>query len=170
MERLVEKVVLPIFGEMYIANADEASLEATQALQKVFNKLYEYEEAEEQGLLVRLPCGVGDTVYVIAECGHVNKKLDGTLYDWNGGYGTATGYYCPYEDCCPHNRDEFTCCEYYTEKEAIFEDVVSSICIEETGLIVTTENLEVCGIVGEGYIFLTHEEAEQKLKEIEEGC
>lgn len=28
------------------------------------NKLAEYEDAEEQGLLVRLPCKVGDTVYV----------------------------------------------------------------------------------------------------------
>ena len=36
MERLVKKVDLPIFGEMYIANADEVSLEATQALQEIF--------------------------------------------------------------------------------------------------------------------------------------
>lgn len=28
------------------------------------NKLAKYEDAEEQGLLVRLPCKVGDTVYV----------------------------------------------------------------------------------------------------------
>lgn len=30
---------------------------------KVINKLAEYEDAEEQGLLLRLPCKVGDTVY-----------------------------------------------------------------------------------------------------------
>lgn len=33
-------------------------------LQKLINKLAEYEDAEEQGLLLRLPCKVGDTIYV----------------------------------------------------------------------------------------------------------
>lgn len=31
---------------------------------KVYFKLKDYEDAEEQGLLLRLPCKVGDTVYV----------------------------------------------------------------------------------------------------------
>lgn len=34
-------------------------------IQKAIEKLAEYEELEEQGLLLRLPCKVGDTVYVI---------------------------------------------------------------------------------------------------------
>ena len=55
------------------------------------------------------------------------------------------------------------------EKETIFEDIVLSIRIEESRLTVVTENLGVCGIVGGGYIFLTREEAEQKLKEMEKG-
>lgn len=33
------------------------------ALQRVIDRLAAYEDAEEQGLLVRLPCKVGDTVY-----------------------------------------------------------------------------------------------------------
>lgn len=32
-------------------------------IQQVFKKLADYEDLEEQGLLVRLPCKVGDTVY-----------------------------------------------------------------------------------------------------------
>ena len=37
---------------------------------KLIEKLAEYEDAEEQGLLLRLPCKVGDVVYDIArECG-----------------------------------------------------------------------------------------------------
>ena len=32
---------------------------------KLLTKLGEYEDLEEQGLLLRLPCKVGDTVYVI---------------------------------------------------------------------------------------------------------
>lgn len=31
---------------------------------RAFDKLADYEDLEEQGLLVRLPCKVGDTVYV----------------------------------------------------------------------------------------------------------
>lgn len=34
-------------------------------LQEVIEKLGQYEDAEEQGLLLRLPCKVGDTVYAI---------------------------------------------------------------------------------------------------------
>lgn len=32
---------------------------------KVLQKLADYEDAEEQGLLLRLPCKVGDTVWVV---------------------------------------------------------------------------------------------------------
>lgn len=41
----------------------------------VYEKLYEYEAAEERGLLVRLPCKVGDKVYRIdsGDC-HSNWK------------------------------------------------------------------------------------------------
>ena len=37
-----------------------------------YNKLKEYEDAEEQGLLLKLPCKVGDTVYAI---GFNNKPV-----------------------------------------------------------------------------------------------
>lgn len=39
----------------------------------VYDKLCAYEDAEEQGLLVRLPCKVGDTVFVITERGFIAK-------------------------------------------------------------------------------------------------
>ena len=35
---------------------------------KICQKLGEYEDAEENGLMVRLPCKVGDTVYELCEC------------------------------------------------------------------------------------------------------
>lgn len=37
------------------------------------NKLAAYEDAEEQGRLVMLPCKVGDTVFVITERGFIAK-------------------------------------------------------------------------------------------------
>ena len=35
----------------------------TATIREIINKLCDYENAEEQGLLVRLPCKVGDTLY-----------------------------------------------------------------------------------------------------------
>lgn len=42
--------------------------------EKALRKLKEYEEAEEQGLLLRLPCKVGDKIY------HIE---DGYIYEFN---------------------------------------------------------------------------------------
>lgn len=42
-------------------------------LTNALDKLAEYEDLEEQGLLLRLPCKVGDTVYRISKVG---KKRD----------------------------------------------------------------------------------------------
>lgn len=33
--------------------------------QRIINKLAEYENAEEQGLLLKLPCKIGDTIYTV---------------------------------------------------------------------------------------------------------
>lgn len=38
----------------------------TCEVKMLFNRLKEYEDLEEQGLLLRLPCKVGDTVYILA--------------------------------------------------------------------------------------------------------
>lgn len=44
------------------------------AIDDCFNKLGEYEDLEEQGKLLKLPCAVGDTVYVIPS--KANYKLN----------------------------------------------------------------------------------------------
>lgn len=41
--------------------------------------LGKYEDAEEQGLLLRLPCGIGDTLYTIYTCEDVEEVLDGIM-------------------------------------------------------------------------------------------
>lgn len=41
---------------------------------KTYKKLAEYEDLEEQGKLLKLPCKVGDTVYQILERNNVIKK------------------------------------------------------------------------------------------------
>jgi hypothetical protein len=62
----------------------------------IYFKLKEYEELEEQGLLLKLPCKVGDTVYVIdkrytkcslydeeyseSSCWNCDKECDSKMY------------------------------------------------------------------------------------------
>lgn len=130
-------------------------------------KLAEYENLEEQKKLLTLPCAVGDTVYVLTECEHIPKRLDGTLYGTNGEIGTATGYYCPYEDNCPLEDEDFDDCEKYKEKTSVFEDTVGDITVGEDGVWIRTSNCSVCSQIGV-YIFLTQEEAEVALKELSE--
>lgn len=46
MSRLVEKITLPYFGELYVACIDDASLETILSLQEPLKKLYEYEQKD----------------------------------------------------------------------------------------------------------------------------
>ena len=135
----------------------------------ILGKLAEYEDLEEQGLLLRLPCKVGSTVYAICTCEAVGTVLDGTLYGSNGGFGTATGYYCPYElsDKCPHiDADD---CDECKNIEAVFEDTIDYINITEYDTIIGLHNTNLCVTIDEigKTVFLTQTEAEQKLKEME---
>lgn len=63
MERLTER-------ERNVDGTGVAKEEITDGLlkpfaDKILTKLADYEDLEEQGLLVRLPCKVGDDVYII---------------------------------------------------------------------------------------------------------
>lgn len=131
------------------------------------DKLAHYEDLEEQGRLIELPCEIGSTVYVLAECKNIQPQLDGTLYSADGSPGTATGYYCPYEDNCPH-LDFSDDCDKCKDVTAVFEDEVTSIIIDDLGVQLFTDTCGVSGYLGD-YIFLTKEEAENKLKEMEQS-
>ena len=70
MERLTERdeygnadiiALSDIMPELYA----QLSYSETNALTDTLNKLAAYEDAEENGTLVRLPCKVGDTVWTI---------------------------------------------------------------------------------------------------------
>lgn len=123
---------------------------------KAITKLADYEDKEEKGLLLNLPCKIGQTVYVLAECRNIPTILDGNLEN-------ATGYYCPYElyDSCPHTCEE---CDEAEDKTAVFEDTVSGIIYSEIGVTIYTELTKVSGDIGQ-YIFLTKEAAEKALEE-----
>lgn len=73
MERLTENVLgniqLKVCGNDFCketcAEHDEEKSCDNCPIQKAFEKLAEYEDLEEQGKLLKLPCVVGDTVYRI---------------------------------------------------------------------------------------------------------
>ena len=46
----------------------------------VLQKLADYEDLEEQGLLLRFPCKVGDTIYYVADGKITEKHVNGFLY------------------------------------------------------------------------------------------
>ena len=98
MERLTESNPSWIDDELW-ESACEPDCEEIDA---VYRKLKEYEDLEEQGRLIRLPCKVGDTVYVptrnfISELRitEVVCNRDGTYLRWvllSGIYPNLNGF------------------------------------------------------------------------------
>lgn len=126
------------------------------------DRLREICEAEKNGRVEVLPCNVGETVYRICKCKDIDQQLDGTMHGPDGGHGTATGYYCPYEGDCPHDSDE---CEDAENIFAVFEDCVTGISIDEYDVWIFLENTPNCEMSMFGKTaFLSREEAESALK------
>ena len=126
MERLTKNVdgcnqIIDCGNDLCKETCEEWSCEFCP-ISKAIDKLADYEDAEEQGLLLRLPCKVGDTVY---------RLIPKT-----------------YRHIEPLKVRKFVICEkglcFVTEKTTI------NYSCDEFGKI----------------IFLTKEEAEQKLAEI----
>lgn len=129
MERLTEYMGN---GENYESiNPIDTPYEYGKAnLQALINKLAAYEDAEEQGMLLRLPCKVGDIVW---EVNVERKRISKFCIE------TITVYPC--------NVIQFN----WTLLEGIYKNVVGFSKAE----------------LGKT-VFLTKEEAEAKLKEMEE--
>lgn len=89
MERLTERMENAPDGEsnVWVKNHDYI---------KASEKLAEYEDLEEQGLLVRLPCKVGDTVWVVTSPINVfdYDKYDGDAeYEVYESFLSSVSYY-----------------------------------------------------------------------------
>lgn len=100
-------------------------------LEKALEKLAIYEDLEEQGLLVRLPCKVGDTVYRV-NAGAKQPIIPMTV-----------------------SEIHFLC---YKNERAVRFDTIGKEDMGES-----CYRLEDIGRI----VFLTHEEAEKKLEEIQ---
>lgn len=131
MERLTERI-----EEHYIERQERLNGKIV-GKQMCLDKLGEYEDLEEQGLLLRLPCKVGDTI-------------------WDNDYGkpcayTITGFsFGIAEDYIYDSVSSKEVVYYYSNYSG---SITGSFAVSEIGKTV----------------FLTREEAEQKLKEMESG-
>lgn len=80
MERLTEKI-----SEYIQCNNNECRLSycdrECEHYKRMVNKLAEYEDAEEQGLLLRLPCRMGDTLYQPIYSNIYDYKVTGLYFD-----------------------------------------------------------------------------------------
>ena len=108
---------------------------------KIIERLAEYEDLEEQGLMLRLPCKVGDTVWVITSPFNV---FEGIEYNEN-------------------LRDE--CYESFISSVTFYKNSVQyRINAKVTNHFISAY---YCEQDFGKTIFLTRAEAEQKLKEME---
>ncbi len=83
---------------------------------KVVDKLGKYEDAEERGQIIQLPCKVGDRVRLLVACEFIERTRD-----------METGeIICPFEGTC-----EFDECEESNEREVI--STVERIWSDEFG-------------------------------------
>lgn len=137
MERLTERNPLWINDELW-ERACEPDCEEIDA---VYRKLKDYEDAEEQGLLLRLPCGIGTDIYYIPS--EENFRLN--LLDGHEGENRVFHQTV--------DRITFRKNGWYMECDSDLEYGTGRILLDAS-----------YGVTW----FLTSEEAEAKLKEMEE--
>lgn len=87
-------------------------------------KLAEYEDAEEQGLLLRLPCKVGDKVYQISE-NFIEPCTVETIF--LGNYRDRNGNWCNMAEI-HYDRDDCP----YVSTEMYFTDIGETVFLTET--------------------------------------
>lgn len=120
MERLTERNPSWIDDELW-ERACEPDCEEIDA---VYRKLKEYEDAEEQGLLLRLPCKVGAAVFEIVEL--LECKYD---------------YECPFDDLYDVNKcdDPDRTCENEYTSHIVIEKKFDISMLDKIGITVFLE-------------------------------
>lgn len=117
---------------------------------QVYFKLKGYEDLEEQGRVVELPCRVGDKIYAISSNYHKCNNLD---------------------KCEDYDADEYliTWCRIFCPNGykgiGILELEVEQISLQAHDVYFSTR----IGRLPIGEIFLTKEEAEKKLADMQKG-
>lgn len=86
-----------------LTNTGTKEAKESVTIREVINKLAEYEDLEEQGLLLKFPCKVGDTLYYITE-GFIEPCTIETIYladykDNKGNHSYIAEIHFNREDC-----------------------------------------------------------------------
>ena len=115
----------------------------------IVERLAYYEDLEEQGFLLRLPCNIGETLY------YIGRKCD----------------ICEEDDCygCPYNRngakrDERFVHEFKVEQFRVRDN---SIRMVNTDAIYDSQEISIDIKDFGNIVFSTEKEAEEKLKELQ---
>ena len=66
-------------------------------IREVMRKLADYEDMEEQGLLLKLPCKIGTTVYVIYTIYECDNDYMDCIMEFPDRYQCERGFKCEYE-------------------------------------------------------------------------
>lgn len=141
MERLTRRHADgELFRPLYIIDGRKEYVNETDILEK----LAEYEDLEEQGRLLKLPCAVGDTVYRI--CPKCNDSHDGSCKN------------CAWENSCS-NRG---CTVYGGWKDGQYPMGECTIVPYKVSWNYIPNLLENIG----KRVFITREEAEAALREL----
>ena len=137
MERLTNRIFVPKGEREVVVFAQGEYIDTIPAemthedIRKVLRKLCEYEDLEEQGLLLRLPCKVGSTLY---------QPISNRINEY-GVIGL----------CFDIHRNKFMYEVAYQVGLEWYKTTCDFDCINKT-------------------VFLTQEEAEQKLNEMLSIC
>ena len=135
MERLTERGSYG-YGDVYVRRNDYVTAS---------KKLCEYEDLEEQGLLLRLPVKMGDTVYFLG------RKCDKCEEDYC--------YRCPYNRNGEKRDDIFV----YNMVVKQFRIYNNSVYIVDTDTVWSSSEISLNIKQFGKTVFLTQEEAKQKL-------
>lgn len=147
MERLTKISAVGEYLPRKSLNLIHKSDSSESNLTEILEKLGKYEDAEEQGLLLRLPCEVGDAVYLIDK--DENNRLQVYEGKWRRVSLVQTSKNSSFELCGEISYDIHDC--FYNDGRTM-----------EQGMYVGQESTRIGKVV-----FLTREEAEAKLKEME---
>ena len=138
------------YGNEYIATCGGAYFEE-ESVYKALEKLAHYEDLEEQGRLIVLPCKVGDTVHLIGK-----------------NYHKCPNHY----DCEHYDHEEYLIiwcernCPNGFRGTGVIQAIVETIEINREQVLVQLNAHDNYLRVPIASVFLTKEEAEAKLAEL----
>lgn len=133
-----EAVGCPYYQDTYGCCFEDGELYWLKDAAELLEELKSYKEAEEQGLLVRLPCKVGDTV-------------------WDNDFGYPESYEI--------KAFSYGYCDSYVEPDIGIEDEIIFYYENSDGSITGAFPISEIGKT----VFLTREETEKKLEEMQNG-